>query len=97
MQLFFPRQKPKANAKDAIVRLRDTLQMLEKRETHLQTKIDTELKNAKSNAATNKRGNVKMTTIINKKKYILINIFLKKTVIKSRLIALIFLFLMIFF
>lgn len=56
MQLFFPRQKPKANAKDAIVRLRDTLQMLEKRESHLQTKIDTELKNARSNAATNKRG-----------------------------------------
>ncbi|RIA88601.1 Snf7 family [Glomus cerebriforme] len=55
MQLFFPRQKPKANAKDAIVRLRDTLQMLEKRESHLQTKIDTELRNAKSNAATNKR------------------------------------------
>jgi len=55
MQLFFPRQKPKANAKDAIVRLRDTLQMLEKRESHLQTKIDTELKNARSNAATNKR------------------------------------------
>jgi len=55
MQLFFPQQKPKANAKDAIVHLRNTLQMLEKRENHLQNKIDSELKIAKSNAATNKR------------------------------------------
>lgn len=57
MNLFFPRQKPKTNTKDAIVRLRDTLQMLEKRENHLQNKIETELKIARSNAATNKRGN----------------------------------------
>ncbi|CAG8723471.1 14899_t:CDS:2, partial [Racocetra fulgida] len=39
----------------AIVRLRETLQMLEKRENHLQNKIDSELKLAKSNATTNKR------------------------------------------
>ncbi|CAG8510831.1 9780_t:CDS:2 [Funneliformis mosseae] len=55
MQLFFSRQKPKADAKSAIVRLRETLDMLGKRESHLQSKIDAELKNAKSNAATNKR------------------------------------------
>ncbi|KAG9286770.1 hypothetical protein G9A89_012320 [Geosiphon pyriformis] len=55
MQLFFGKTKPKANAKDAIVRLRDTLQMLEKRENHLQSKIDTELENAKRNATGNKR------------------------------------------
>ncbi|CAJ0898031.1 4248_t:CDS:10 [Entrophospora sp. SA101] len=41
--------------KDAIVNLRDTLQMLEKREKHLQSKIDAELKTARSNATTNKR------------------------------------------
>ncbi|CAJ0627985.1 3549_t:CDS:2, partial [Entrophospora sp. SA101] len=39
----------------AIVNLRDTLQMLEKREKHLQSKIDAELKTARSNATTNKR------------------------------------------
>ncbi|CAG8444594.1 8272_t:CDS:2 [Diversispora eburnea] len=55
MNLFFPRQKPKTNTKDAIVRLRDTLQMLEKRESHLQTKIDSEMRIARSNATTNKR------------------------------------------
>ncbi|RHZ46297.1 hypothetical protein Glove_627g38 [Diversispora epigaea] len=55
MNLFFPRQKPKTNTKDAIVRLRDTLQMLEKREIHLQTKVDAEKKIARSNATTNKR------------------------------------------
>ncbi|CAG8661811.1 5147_t:CDS:1, partial [Gigaspora rosea] len=55
MNLFFPKQKPKANAKDAIVRLRETLQMLEKRENHLQNKIDSELKIAKTNATSNKR------------------------------------------
>ncbi|CAJ0834949.1 15439_t:CDS:2 [Entrophospora sp. SA101] len=55
MQLFFPRQKPKTNTTDAIVKLRDTLQMLEKRENHLQSKIDSELKIAKVNATSNKR------------------------------------------
>jgi len=54
MNLFFPR-KPKATPKDSIVELRNTLQMLEKRETFLQTKIDNELKIAKANAAKNRR------------------------------------------
>ncbi|CAH1767995.1 9718_t:CDS:2, partial [Entrophospora sp. SA101] len=39
----------------AIVNLRDTLQMLEKRENHLQSKIDAEIKTARSHATTNKR------------------------------------------
>nr|CAG8485579.1 904_t:CDS:2 [Entrophospora candida] len=55
MQLFFPQKKPKNAPKDAIVNLRDTLQMLEKRENHLQSKIDAEIKTARSNATTNKR------------------------------------------
>ncbi|CAJ0764308.1 21788_t:CDS:1, partial [Entrophospora sp. SA101] len=46
---------PKTNTTDAIVKLRDTLQMLEKRENHLQSKIDSELKIAKVNATSNKR------------------------------------------
>jgi hypothetical protein len=55
MQLFFGR-KPKVTPKDSIVELRNTLQMLEKRETFLQTKIDNELKIAKANATKNRRG-----------------------------------------
>ncbi|CAG8442762.1 7964_t:CDS:2 [Ambispora gerdemannii] len=55
MDLFFGKSKPKANPKDAIVRLRDTLSMLEKRENHLQSKIDAELEIAKRNATGNKR------------------------------------------
>ncbi|CAG8485608.1 16684_t:CDS:2 [Acaulospora morrowiae] len=67
MNLFFPQQKAKPNAKDAIVRLRDTLQMLEKRENHLQNKIDSELKTAKTYAATNKRA--AMMALKRKKQY----------------------------
>ncbi|CAJ0627981.1 3547_t:CDS:2 [Entrophospora sp. SA101] len=55
MQLFFSQKKPKNAPKDAIVNLRDTLQMLEKRENHLQSKIDAEIKTARSHATTNKR------------------------------------------
>ncbi|KAF9123217.1 Snf7 family [Linnemannia elongata] len=54
MNLFFNR-KPKVTPKDSIVELRNTLQMLEKRETFLQTKIDNELKIAKANATKNRR------------------------------------------
>ncbi|KAF9582663.1 ESCRT-III subunit protein snf7, partial [Lunasporangiospora selenospora] len=47
--------KAKVTPKDSIVELRNTLQMLEKRETYLQTKIDNELKTAKVNATKNRR------------------------------------------
>src|SRR5436853_93259 len=56
MQLFYAKARPKANPKDAVLRLRETLSMLEKREAFLQNKIDSELKTAKLNAGTNKRG-----------------------------------------
>jgi charged multivesicular body protein 4 len=46
------------SAKDSIVRLRETLDILEKREKFLQTKIDNEIKLAKANVSKNKRGNV---------------------------------------
>ncbi|CAG8467917.1 8321_t:CDS:2 [Paraglomus occultum] len=55
MQLFYAKARPKANPKDAVLRLRETLSMLEKREAFLQNKIDSELKTAKLNAGTNKR------------------------------------------
>ncbi|ORZ33813.1 Snf7-domain-containing protein [Catenaria anguillulae PL171] len=52
---LFGRSKPKTTPKDAIIRLRETLDMLEKRERYLQAKIDNELKTAKLNATKNKR------------------------------------------
>lgn len=56
MNLFGKARASKTTPKDAIVKLRETLEMLEKREKYLQTKIDNELKFAKLNATKNKRG-----------------------------------------
>ena len=53
---LFGKAKPKTTPKDAIVKLRDTLETLEKREKFLQTKIDNEISIAKANATKNKRG-----------------------------------------
>lgn len=47
---------PKTTPKDAIVRLREALEMLEKKEKYLMQKIDAELQTAKANASKNKRG-----------------------------------------
>ncbi|KAJ3348868.1 ESCRT-III subunit protein snf7 [Entophlyctis luteolus] len=47
--------KPKVSTNDAIVKLKETLEMLEKREKHLSAKIDNELKIAKTNATKNKK------------------------------------------
>lgn len=57
MQLFgrAKKQQP-ASAKDTIVRLRENLDLLEKREKYLQTKIDNEVITAKANLSKNKRG-----------------------------------------
>ena len=56
MNWFGGRRDPKQAARDAIVTLRQQLQMLEKKEEHLQKKIDAELKTARTNAVTNKAG-----------------------------------------
>ena len=55
---LFGKAKSKTAPKDAIVRLRESLEILEKREKYLQTKIDSELKLARQNATKNKRGNI---------------------------------------
>ncbi|KAG5456831.1 MAG: Snf7-domain-containing protein, partial [Olpidium bornovanus] len=55
MNLFFGKAKAKTAPKDAIVKLRETLEMLEKRENFLHTKIENELRIAKANATKNKR------------------------------------------
>jgi len=54
MSWFGGRKDPKQSARDAIVTLRQQLQMIEKKEEYLQKKIEDELKKAKANAITNK-------------------------------------------
>lgn len=49
------RQDSRESARDAIVGLRQQLLMLEKKEEHLNKKIEEELKKARANATTNKR------------------------------------------
>ena len=56
MGLFGARRDPKQSARDAIVGLRQHLQMIEKKEEFLQKKIEEELKKAKANAVSNKPG-----------------------------------------
>ncbi|RKP25682.1 Snf7 family, partial [Syncephalis pseudoplumigaleata] len=64
---LFGRARSKPNPQEAIVRLRETLQLLQKRENFLQTKIDNELKIARANATKNKR--VALMALKRKKKY----------------------------
>jgi len=56
MSYFGARRDPKQSAREAIVGLRQQLQMLEKKEEYLQKKIEEELKKAKANAVSNKAG-----------------------------------------
>lgn len=67
MNLFFGKAKSKTTAKDAIYKLRETLDMLEKRQTFLETKAENELKTAKLNATKNKR--VALMALKRKKAY----------------------------
>ncbi|WOO81261.1 Vacuolar-sorting protein SNF7 [Vanrija pseudolonga] len=55
MSYFTGRKDTREQARDSIVTLRQQLLMIEKKEEHLQKKIEEELKKAKANAATNKR------------------------------------------
>jgi len=54
LNLFGGRKDPKATAREAIVNLRQQLNMLEKKEEYLQKKIDDEMRKARANAVTNK-------------------------------------------
>jgi len=53
---LFGKAKKAPTAKDSIMKLRETIEMLDKREQYLQKKIDHELEEAKKNASKNKRG-----------------------------------------
>ncbi|CAM0138232.1 ESCRT-III subunit protein snf7 [Umbelopsis sp. WA50703] len=67
MNLFFGKGKSKTTAKDSIVKLRETLSMLEKRQAHLETKAENEYKIAKLNATKNRR--VALMALKKKKAY----------------------------
>jgi len=54
MSFFGGRPDPRQTARDAIVTLRQQLQMIERKEEYLQKKIEDELKKAKANAVSNK-------------------------------------------
>lgn len=54
MSYFTGRKDTKGGARDAIVMLRQQVQMLEKKEDHLQRKIEEELKKARANSVSNK-------------------------------------------
>jgi len=58
MKLFGGGAQKKAgpNPQEAIDKLRQTLELLEKREAYLETKIQKEIQSAKANATKNKRG-----------------------------------------
>ncbi len=50
------RKDPKQTARDAIVGLRQQLQMIKKKEEYLQEKIEEDTKKARANAVSNKAG-----------------------------------------
>ncbi|EAU84744.1 vacuolar-sorting protein SNF7 [Coprinopsis cinerea okayama7 len=54
MSYFGARKDPKKAAREAIVSLRQQLQMIEKKEEYLQKKIEEEMKKARANAVSNK-------------------------------------------
>lgn len=57
MHFFGKSKKKTAEApKDSIVQMRNTLEMLEKKEKHLDTKIAQEVATARANATANKQG-----------------------------------------
>ncbi|KZT29331.1 Snf7-domain-containing protein [Neolentinus lepideus HHB14362 ss-1] len=65
MSYFGGRKDPKQAAREAIVSLRQQLQLIEKKEEHLQKKIEEETKKARANAVTNK--NVAKQALIRKR------------------------------
>ncbi|KAF7798933.1 hypothetical protein EIP86_010161 [Pleurotus ostreatoroseus] len=65
MSYFGGRRDPKQSSRDAIVTLRQQLQMIEKKEEHLNQRITQETKTAKENSVTNK--NVAMAALKRRK------------------------------
>lgn len=57
MILFGKAKKGNASPKQSIVQLRETLDMLEKREEFLRNRVEHEIKTARANGMKNKKGN----------------------------------------
>ena len=64
MSYFGGRRDPKQSSRDAIVTLRQQLQMIEKKEDYLQKKIEEETKKAKQNAVSNKAGGCRRLRLV---------------------------------
>jgi charged multivesicular body protein 4 len=64
MSYFGARRDPRQAARDAIVNLRQQLQMIDKKEEHLQKKIEEETKKARANAVSNKTGSTSSFTCL---------------------------------
>jgi len=62
MSYFGARRDPKQAARDAIVNLRQQLQMIDKKEEHLHKKMEEETKKAQANAVSNKTGSPSLLT-----------------------------------
>lgn len=63
MSYFGGRRDAKQSSRDAIVTLRQQLQMIEKKEEYLQKKMDEEMKKAKANAVSNKAGKLRSSWV----------------------------------
>ena len=64
MSYFGARKDSKQASRDAIVTLRQQLQMIEKKEDYLQKKIEEETKKAKQNAVSNKAGGCRRLRLV---------------------------------
>lgn len=64
MSYFGGRKDPKNAAREAIVQLRQHVQLIEKKEEYLQKKIDEELVKARANAVSNKAGMVSSHSLL---------------------------------
>ena len=82
MGYFGGRRDPKQSSRDAIVTLRQQLQMIEKKEEYLQKKIDQELKTAKANAVSNKTGERRLSLPL-----VLVSVLGLSCVLLSRLLS----------
>ena len=63
MSYFGGRRDAKQSSRDAIVTLRQQLQMIEKKEEYLQKKMDEEMKKAKADAVSNKAGKLRSSWV----------------------------------
>ena len=81
MSYFGGRRDPKQAARDAIVGLRQQLQMIDKKEEYLQKKIEEETKKAQHNAVSNKPGSLSLACLLIAEMLILLLVILTRAVL----------------